>query len=217
MALNDARMLPEKVRKMAQMEDLLQAEQILLNIIESILIEMLADASISNNVPMTKDNSEYVASVVSGSDCYIDEYPDILTIDTAVSRQSGTATSLIKLRSYMNDMLPAHLKFNIHYEFTSTVLIKISSEAYRIPHDLCGEGYAGEYPDISVLGKIVPVNIVSVTEGKSYLATYKLTGEEPVISTTGNISNASISPVITSAVYSYEMEFCSADDYCGED
>ncbi len=217
MAVNDIRMLPKRVRKMAQMEELLQAEQTLLDIIEAIIIDMAAEASVSNNTPMTKANSEYIASVISGSACYINEYPGILTIDIIVSRQTGTATSLIKLRNYMNELLPAHLKFNIHYEYRTAVLIRISSKTYIYPHDLCGDGFTGEYPDISTKGKILPVNIHAKTEGKGYLNEYKFTGEQPIISTLGSISIHSVIPIVSSSSYSYEIEFCAEDDYCGED
>lgn len=217
MAVNDIRMLPQRVRSMDQMEELLQAEQLLLDMIEAIIIDMAAEASVSNNTPMTKANSEYIASVISGSACYIKEYPETLTINIVVTRQTGAATSLIKLRNYMNELLPAHLKFNIHYEFRTAVLIRVSSTSYIYPHDLCGDGFAGEYPDITTKGKILPVSIQAITEGKGYLNEFKFTGEQPIISTLGSISFSSVIPIVTSSAYSYEIEFCAEDDYCGED
>ena len=50
MSLLDNFMLPKKVREMAQMADLLQAEQLMLDRLYAVLKELLAQGSINNNL-----------------------------------------------------------------------------------------------------------------------------------------------------------------------
>lgn len=250
MAVNDSSMLPEKVRSMSQMEDLLQAEQVLLTIIEAIILDMITEVAISNYLPMIKENVEMISTAISGNASYINEYPETLTIDVVVSRNTGAYTCLPKLRNYLNSMLPAHLKFNIYYELRTIISIFISSRYYKISHDMCGEGYSGEFPDISMVGLVRHDKITTNTKAKghafnypltgeypdismvgainhaivitkasasSYIYDFSLTGEHPEISTTGVLAEATMVPDVSSSCFLYETQYCSDDDFCGED
>ncbi len=288
MAVNDERMLPKRVRKMYQMEDLLQAEQFILNTILGIINDMISEAATINSLPMTKVNTEYIATMVSNNPSTVREYSDGVTIDILVSRNSGQQTNLPKLRKYLNDLIPAHLKFNIYYVYKTIIGINVKRKFYRYSLDLCGSGYAGEEPYTSTVGKVVQegtlvahdasgyiihhdmtgeypylstVGIVKsevaelshrlqafkvikempgemlageepvlstagflaeqkieiMEKGSAYIVYHKLAGEHPNVSTAGCQTESMVSPQVKATAFHYELQFCSDDDYCGEE
>lgn len=121
MSLLDNNMLPAQVRTMKPMDDLLQAEQIMLEIIEGIIMDLMSDALLARAVTITPD---YLTEVITGIfklDCTIMAYPEELTIkiwlhDTG--QELENPTSQIKKS---NRFIPAHLK--VLYEYVSKHLL----------------------------------------------------------------------------------------------
>ena len=185
MALNDERMLPKRVREMHQMEDLLQAEQFILNVILGIINDMISEAATINSLPMTKTNTEHIATMVSNNFSTVREYSDGVTIDILVSRNSGQRTNLPRLRRYLNDLIPAHLKFNIHYIYKTVIGIDTKRKFYRYPLDLCGSGYAGEEPCTSKIGSVSRRWVRVTYDVSGYMIHHNMAGEYPHLSTIG--------------------------------
>ena len=80
MSLTDKNMLPKRVREMAQMADLLQAEQLMLDRLYAVLQELLAQGSINNNTTLTKPELERICTLLTGCRCRVDEFAEKLTI-----------------------------------------------------------------------------------------------------------------------------------------
>ena len=64
MPLLDKNMLPKLVRTMEPMDDLLRAEQVVLEFLELYIQQLLADASVNNNRPLTKEAVEAITAAL---------------------------------------------------------------------------------------------------------------------------------------------------------
>lgn len=245
MALDDAFMLPKRVRTMAQMADLLQAERLMLDRLYAVIQEMMAQSTINNNVTVTKELLEEVSTFFADNPCRVDEYSSELTIHIVVSRNGGHPTSIRRLIEGIDVLVPAHLKYIIVFELTVGVNICASKKAARIPYDLCGWGYAGELPERNVLGAIQAEDVQIGVTSHGTVFQSPLTGLYPTLNTVGaahekhieiqvagqggiiraplagdpaggGVINGSVIPSIMTQVYFYEIDYCGAD-YCGEE
>jgi len=122
MAVNGERMLPFRVRKMCQMEDLLQAEQVMLGTIEDIIEDMIYEASLLTAETVTPEYLKKLVTEVFKRESTIEEYPEELIVKIRLNINSGEPSSPLLLIEKTNIYIPAHLK--VLYEYVSKHLLK---------------------------------------------------------------------------------------------
>lgn len=154
MPLNDKNMLPKRVREMAQMTDLLQAEQLMLDRLYVIIQELYAQGSINNNTTLTKAELERICSLITGCECRVDEFGPKLTIHICVKRNSGRPVSIRALIDGIKALIPAHLKYVVVMELMAGVGIKVGRLKRKIRYDLCNQYLCGERPNIAWQGRL---------------------------------------------------------------
>lgn len=177
MPLDDIFMLPKRVRTMEQMADLLQAERLMIERLEAVLAELTRQGSINNNTPLTKQRLEEISSLFANNPCRVDEFPDKLTIHIVVSRKDGFYTSWKEIVAGVDVLIPAHLKYLIVFELPVTVRIGVKASGYKIPYDLCGDGYAGELPRRNLVGTQYSTQFPTV-EARGYPYQYDFCGTD---------------------------------------
>lgn len=118
MALNDKFMLPFRVRTMAQMQDLLQAEKLLLDRMQAAVKELEILGGINNNTVLTKERLEEIVELLSGCACRVDEYAEALTIHITLIAGS---TDPLAIQDKLAPLIPAHLKYLIGTELGARI------------------------------------------------------------------------------------------------
>lgn len=169
MPLNDKNMLPKRVREMAQMADLLQAEQLMLDRLYGVLQELLAQGSINNNTTLTKAELERICGLLTGCKCRVDEFAAKLIIHICVKRNSGRLVSIRALIDGIKALIPAHLKYDIVMEHMARVDIKTGQLKRRISYDLCNQYLCGEHPDAAWQGRLKDKDIKVGTFASGWL------------------------------------------------
>lgn len=154
MPLLDNFMLPKRVREMAQMADLLQAEQLMLDRLYVIIRELFAQGSINNNTTLTKAELERICSLITGCECRVDEFSQKLTVHICVKRNSGRPLSIRALIDGVKVLIPAHLKYVIVPELQTDVNVNIERLGRKIHYVFCGKRYSGEQPNRAWQGLI---------------------------------------------------------------
>lgn len=203
MPLDDRFMLPPRVRTMAQMADLLHAERLMIDRLETDLAELLIQGNINNNTTLTKERLEYISSLFANSPCRVDEFPDDLAIYVVVSRNGGSSTNIREIVDGIDVLVPAHLKYHVILELSVTVGICISGKSKYYPYDLCGYGFAGELPIRNIAGVI---HTQGVQIGfKTYGATFQppLAGTSPVRNVAGAVyaEDVQIGLIVKEAIF----------------
>lgn len=154
MSLTDNFMLPKRVCEMAQMADLLQAEQRMLDRLYALLQELLAQGSINNNTTLTKAELERICTWLTGCSCRVDEFAEKLTVHICVKRNSGRLVSIRALIDGIKALIPAHLKYDIVMEYMAGIDIKAGQLRRKIRYDLCNQYLCGERPNIAWQGRL---------------------------------------------------------------
>ncbi len=195
MPLLDKNMLPKLVRTMEPMDDLLRAEQVVLEFLELYIQQLLADASVNNNRPLTKEAVEAITAALSHNPAHVDEFPDYLTIHIVINRNTGKMVDRETVVKKLDVLLPAHLRYRVVFQLLCGVGISYTCRCYRFPIDLCGGSenqYCGEYPERNMVGKIADEGILIETErtGAAYLS--PLCGTEPYRNMIGKIADTDI-------------------------
>lgn len=131
MSLLDHNMLPAQVRTMKPMDDLLQAEQAMLDVIAGIIDDLMADAILASAVTVTPDYLKQVITAIFKLDCTIMEYPEELTIKIWLHATGQELENPLPQIKKSNRFIPAHLK--VLYEYVSKRLLsgKIYAAAPR--------------------------------------------------------------------------------------
>lgn len=124
MPVNDRFMLPLRVRTMAQMEDLLQAEQLMLDRLQEAAVELEILGSINNNTTLTRERLEEIVELLSGCTCRVDEYANELTIHIVLI--AGSAEPLA-IQDKLAPLIPAHLKYLIGTELGAGIHMAASA------------------------------------------------------------------------------------------
>lgn len=169
MLLNDKNMLPKRVREMAQMADLLQAEQLMLERLYVIIQELLAQGSINNNTTLTKPELERICTLLTCCSCRVDEFAEKLTIHICVKRNSGRPVSIRALIDGIKALIPAHLKYDIVMEHMAGVDIKAGQLKRKIRYDLCNQYLCGERPNIAWQGRLNDEDVNIEPKGLGWL------------------------------------------------
>ena len=113
MSLNSEQMLPARVRKMRQMEDLLNVEDIILIEIERIIDEMYGAAALLHEELVNEAWLKEKLVARKGADTTVEADADKLlaTITLDVSKIVGV--DMKDIRAFLDKWLPAHLRYRV--------------------------------------------------------------------------------------------------------
>ena len=113
MSLNSEQMLPARVRKMRQMEDLLNVEDIILAEIERIIDEMYGAAALLHEELVNEAWLKEKLDARTGADTTVEADADKLlaTITLDVSKIVGV--DIKDIRAFLDKWLPAHLRYRV--------------------------------------------------------------------------------------------------------
>lgn len=113
MSLNSEQMLPARVRKMRQMEDLLNVEDIILAEIERIIDEMYGAAALLHEELVNEAWLKEKLDALTGADTTVEADADKLlaTITLDVSKIVGV--DMKDIRAFLDKWLPAHLRYRV--------------------------------------------------------------------------------------------------------
>lgn len=113
MSLNSEQMLPTRVRKMRQMEDLLNVEDIILAEIERIIDEMYGAAALLHEELVNEAWLKEKLDARTGADTTVEADADKLlaTITLDVSKIVGV--DMKDIRAFLDKWLPAHLRYRV--------------------------------------------------------------------------------------------------------
>lgn len=113
MSLNSEQMLPTRVRKMRQMEDLLNVEDIILIEIERIIDEMYGAAALLHEELVNEAWLKEKLDAQTGADTTVEADADKLlaTITLDVSKIVGV--DMKDIRAFLDKWLPAHLRYRV--------------------------------------------------------------------------------------------------------
>ena len=113
MSLNSEQMLPARVRKMRQMEDLLNVEDIILAEIERIIDEMYGAAALLHEELVNEAWLKEKLDAQTGADTTVEADADKLlaTITLDVSKIVGV--DMKDIRAFLDKWLPAHLRYRV--------------------------------------------------------------------------------------------------------
>ena len=113
MSLNSEQMLPARVRKMRQMEDLLNVEDIILSEIERIIDEMYGAAALLHEELVNEAWLKEKLDARTGADTTVEADADKLlaTITLDVSKIVGV--DMKDTRAFLDKWLPAHLRYRV--------------------------------------------------------------------------------------------------------
>lgn len=195
MPLLDKNMLPKLVRTMEPMDDLLRAEQVVLEFLELYIQQLLADASVNNNRPLTKEAVEAIAAALSHNPAHVDEFPDYLTIHIVINRNTGKMVDRETVVKKLDVLLPAHLRYRVVFQLLCGVGISYTCRCYRFPIDLCGGSenqYCGEYPERNMVGKIIDDGLLIGTGITGSVFSSPLCGTTPYRNMAGKIVDEEI-------------------------
>lgn len=116
MSLNNSQMLPAIVRNMRQMNDVLNAEDIILAEIERIIDEMYQRASLLHEELINEEWLEKNIQKITGGTVDVSINKNSLTVGISINKGELADIDSEKVIAFLNKWLPAHLAYNIIYE-----------------------------------------------------------------------------------------------------
>ena len=113
MSLNNSQMLPARVRNMRQMNDVLNAEDIILAEIERIIDEMYQRASLLHEELINEEWLENKLSERTGAEVDVTGYAEKLLAEIVLSVGELQHIDIPDVRKFLDKWLPAHLMYKI--------------------------------------------------------------------------------------------------------
>lgn len=113
MSLNSEQMLPSRVRKMRQMDDLLTVEDLVLAEIEQIINEMYDAAALLHEELVNESWLEEKLEARTGADATVTADPDHLLADILLNVSEIYDVDMTDVRAFLNKWLPAHLQYDV--------------------------------------------------------------------------------------------------------
>ncbi len=114
MSLNDSHMLPERVRSMRQMNDILTVEDALLAEVWKILDVMYQREAMLHEELVNEAWLENKLSARTGADVKATGYADKLQAEIILTVNENIVLDMQDIRDFLNKWLPAHLKYKIN-------------------------------------------------------------------------------------------------------
>ena len=114
MSLNDSHMLPERIRNMRQMNDVLTVEDTALAEVWQILDEMYQRESMLHEELVNEAWLESKLSARTGADVKATGYADKLLAEIILTVNENIMLDMQDIRDFLNKWLPAHLKYMIN-------------------------------------------------------------------------------------------------------
>ena len=113
MSLNSSQMLPARVRNMRQMNDVLNAEDIILAEIERIIDEMYQRASLLHEELINEEWLENKLSERTGADVDVTGYAEKLLTEIVLNVSELKHVDMPDIRKFLDKWVPAHLMYKI--------------------------------------------------------------------------------------------------------
>ena len=113
MSLNSEQMLPARVRKMRQMEDLLNVEDIILDEIERIIDEMYGAAALLHEELVNEAWLKEKLDARTGADTTVEADADKLLATITLDVSEIVGVDMKDVRAFLDKWLPAHLKYRV--------------------------------------------------------------------------------------------------------
>lgn len=113
MALNDSHMLPERVRRMRQMDDVLTVEDIVLIEIEKIIDEMYQRAAMLHEELINETWLKEKLEARTGMETTVTAYAEKLLVEFIFGVEETALIDLSDVRKFLDKWLPAHLKYGL--------------------------------------------------------------------------------------------------------
>lgn len=173
MSLNSEQMLPARVRKMRQMEDLLNVEDIILIEIERIIDEMYGAAALLHEELVNEAWLKEKLDARTGADTTVEADADKLlaTITLDVSKIVGV--DMKDIRAFLDKWLPAHLRYRVILLIESGY---ISPEKYTVTG--MALGYEAQFWPVRTLNGAWLLdgtyNLDAVRKADEYSLTYEI-------------------------------------------
>lgn len=124
MSLNDNHMLPERVRNMRQMKDVLTAEDIILIEVERIIDEMYQRASLLHEELINELWMKSKLEERTGAVAEVSASAERLLVTIILNVTSVHSLEVKDVRKFINKWLPAHLMYQITLLMESNCIIK---------------------------------------------------------------------------------------------
>lgn len=113
MSLNSEQMLPARVRKMRQMEDLLNVEDIILIEIERIIDEMYGAAALLHEELVNEAWLKEKLDARTGADTTVETDADKLLAMITLDVSKIVGVDMKDIRAFLDKWLPAHLRYRV--------------------------------------------------------------------------------------------------------
>lgn len=116
--LNESHMLPERVRNMRQMKEVLDAEDLVLTEIEAVIDEMYQRAELLHEELVNEAwLEEKIGKIVDGA-VTVGKQPEELLVKVLIQKGILTGINETAVLDFLNKWLPAHLAYEVLYEKT---------------------------------------------------------------------------------------------------
>ncbi|MCM1212903.1 MAG: hypothetical protein NC331_16575 [Lachnospiraceae bacterium] len=114
MSLNDNHMLPDRIRNMRQMHDVLTVEDIILAEMEGIIDDMYRRASLLHEELVNEAWLEARLSARTGAAVKATGDAERLLVSIVLSGNEAVVPDLRDIRDFLNKWLPAHLRYKLN-------------------------------------------------------------------------------------------------------
>ena len=114
--LNSEQMLPARVRRMRQMQELLEVEDIILTELEGMISEMYQRAEYLHEELVNEAWLEDRIQSITGGTVEVTARKDSLLVEVVINKGDLSGAESNPVTEFLNKWLPAHLAYEITYE-----------------------------------------------------------------------------------------------------